>query len=764
MSGAAARRIAYSEAERFTMPGSFSDDSDHLQFIEEDDADAPVGSEQHVWRVLIVDDDADVHETTELALQRIAILGRPIQFLHAYSAAQARQILSSEPDIAVILLDVVMEQQDAGLQLVHYVRFDAGLKETRIVLRTGQPGYAPEIDAIRDYDINDYKTKAELTRPKLYSTLTVAIRSYSQLRALNSHRQGLDAIIRASNELLAAQGLPSFATGVLTLLCRLLKLSADGLVCARSPGDVSGDAANHIVIAALGRFAGALGRPLSELGDAASTIALARCLGEQRNQFTPQGIALYFGGRAGRQVAAYMDAPAALDEIDRQLLEVFGANLAARLDNIELFSQLHDYAYFDPLLRLPNRIAFIAALDAALAEQPRTDQVAAILSIDHFGDINIALGHRFGDQLLAAVGARLSGAFGPQAMVARVSGDTFGVLASGAQLHPEAIAELFSTPIRVADNEVSVTVSTGLVRFAEVDGSGNEAYMEASIAAKQAKSDSRSSCVYYSRAMETQTRQRVTLHQKLRAAFDQKRLTLHYQPQLSLETGKVIGCEALLRWREEGQYIPPNQFVPLAESSGLIIPIGLWVLRTACQEQVRLQQAGHADFRMAVNVSMAQLRHSKFLESLDQVVAESGIAPAQLELEITESMAMLDPSALVGLLHEIDARGITVAIDDFGTGFSSLSYLQQYRVHRLKIDQSFVHSLQDAKAGENSIAELVVQLGRKLNLSVIAEGVEYPEQAELLRRMGCHEAQGYHFARPMDADSLLNWLAGAGKS
>jgi diguanylate cyclase (GGDEF)-like protein len=740
-----------------SMPASFVADSDQLQFIEEESAPEEALPAE-TWRVLIVDDDKDVHAATELALRHVPILGRRLEFLHAYSAKEAQKLLRHEADIAVVLLDVVMEQHDAGLKLVHFIRHEAGLSETRIVLRTGQPGYAPEIEAIRDYDINDYWIKAELTRSKLYTTLTVAIRSYFQLRALESNRLGMEAIVRAGNELMGEQRLPQFAAKALGLLCRFAGAGSVGFVCAvRMPNEQ--EPALLTMLAASGRFAIVSGEPLTTAEDEPIRVMLAAALRDQCHVFSEQGCVLYLGSQSEHQVAVYLERAGALGDTERQLLEVLSSNLSARLDNLDLFSRLHDFAFRDPLLGLPNRRAFIAALDEALVQKPRRDAVVAILGIDHFGDINVALGPRFGDELLGAVAQRLARVFGPDTLVARVSGDTFGLIGPDALIQPDSISELFSTPIRVGSNDVNVTVSTGLLRFSEAAGTGNEAFMEAAMAAKQAKSGSRSGCVYYARAMEAHTRQRVTLHQKLHAAFDQNRLMLHYQPQVELASGRPVGYEALLRWKEDDQFIPPSQFIPLVESSGLIIPLGLWVLRRACSEQVRLAAAGYPELRMAVNVSMAQLRHPLFLEWLDEAVADTGIVADKLELEITESMAMLEPQTLVRLLQEIDARGIKVAIDDFGTGFSSLSYLQQFRVHRLKIDQSFVARLSGGRDGDSSIAELIVQLGHKLGLQLIAEGVEKAEQANSLLALGCHEAQGYYYARPMDIEALQAWLA-----
>jgi EAL domain-containing protein (putative c-di-GMP-specific phosphodiesterase class I) len=245
----------------------------------------------------------------------------------------------------------------------------------------------------------------------------------------------------------------------------------------------------------------------------------------------------------------------------------------------------------------------------------------------------------------------------------------------------------------------------------------------------------------------------------LRGAFESERLFLVFQPQVDMRTGQALGAEALLRWKtEEGNFVPPDQFIPIAEYSGLIVNIGEWVLRTACYELVHLRSLGYTDFQMAINVSQAQFSHPLFMQTLHRALHDSKAPPECIELEITESMAMKDPELLIKTLHQIKQLGIRVSIDDFGTGFSSLSHLQKLDVDKLKIDRAFVNEIKDS-SGDGSIAKMVVQLGQSLQMEIIAEGVETTMQAETLLSFGCHLAQGYLYAKPMTPDDLHVWLA-----
>ncbi|TFW10006.1 EAL domain-containing protein [Oxalobacteraceae bacterium OM1] len=708
-----------------------------------------------VWRVLIVDDDADVHSATTFALANLEMQQRPLEFLHAYSATEAREILARERDIAVILLDVVMEQDDSGLQLVRHIRDVLKLSEPRIILRTGQPGYAPEIDAIRDFDINDYKTKSELTRIKLYTTVTAAIRSYEQIRAINTSRRGLDRIVRASTELMALHGLDNFAAGILQQVAGLLECEPDGLVCVREGGNDHGEL---FIIATLGACEGLSRNAAYGIGDHAIARAVDGSFGARHHLFEAQHAVLYFPGNGSRDFAAYIRTGAPLGEIQQRLLEVFARHITVGLDNVMLVSRLHNSAFYDPLTKLPNRTRLREILDESLSLGNREGIALALVDIDHFAETNDALGHQFGDLLLLSVAARLQGELGEQLTIGRVGGDTFGVLGDTALVNPGVLLRLFDKPFSIDGQDVQLSATAGLVSLADYEGGGADALKDADIALKRAKLLQRAGHFYFSRNMGVDIRERVRMMHALRTAIEDNELFVVYQPQIDLASRRPVGAEALLRWKtKDGSFVPPDRFIPIAEYSGLIIEIGERVLREACLELVRLQQLGFQDFTMSVNVSQVQFRHPRFLDMVRDVLHETQAPASRIELEITESIAMEEPDALIRLLGQIKQTGISIAIDDFGTGFSSLSYLQRLQADRLKIDRSFVTEITSSARG-SSIAEMVIQLGRNLGLSVVAEGVEDERQAGILEALGCPLAQGYLFARPMTVDQLRTWL------
>lgn len=732
------------------------DDQDDLVFLDEQPAAAAATGARHVWRVMIIDDDEDVHSTTTFALGNLDMQHRPLEFVHAYSAGQAREMLKTETDIAVILLDVVMEQDDAGLHLVRYIRESLRLADVRIILRTGQPGYAPEIDAIRDFDINDYKTKSELTRIKLFTTVTAAIRSYEQIRAISTSRRGLDQIVRASTELMALHGVQNFAGGVLTQVADILSVPANGLLCVQECPD--GKCFELYVMATAGSYRRLGSGRLTVQDDALAGSAIERTLIQRRNIYESEFVTLYFAGKASRNFAAFIHVGHPITDIDQRLLEVFCSNVAVGLDNVELVSHLHNAAFYDQLSKLPNRTRLVEILDATLAGPARQDATLSLVDLDHFAETNDALGHQFGDLLLVAVANRLQTRLGQQLTVARIGGDIFAVLGDGEAVNPVRILGLFETPFSIDGQDVQLSATLGLVRLAEHDGCGADALKDADIALKRAKSQQRTGHFYFSRSMGVEIRERVRMMHALRTGFSKGELFVVYQPQIDLVTRRPVGAEALLRWQsEDGKFVSPDRFIPIAEYSGLIIDIGEWVLRTACHELVRMRAAGHLDFTMSINVSQVQFRHPYFLEMLRAALEDTKAPPEFLELEITESMAMEEPDLLIKMLAQIKHTGVAIAIDDFGTGFSSLSYLQRLQVDRLKIDRAFVTEITGSARG-SSIAEMVVQLGRNLGLSVIAEGVEDERQAQILQALGCPLAQGFLFAKPMAAPALHDWL------
>ena len=714
---------------------------------------------QPPWRILVVDDDADVHEATRFALKGIPILGRPVEFLHAHSGAEALAVLRREQDIAVLLLDVVMETPDAGLRIVDAIREELQLTNLRIVLRTGQPGQAPEMDAISRYDINDYKTKNELTRNKLFTTVTAALRSYDQLRSLDASRCGLEKIIAASNDMMTRPGLHSFAEGIIIQIASLIGVPPEGLVCAGTPPLLpqNGQAPEFAIIAAAGRFSGLTDKPFDTIDEPGVAAALQQSLLERRNLVEPHSVTLFFETQDQHAYAVFVDSSEPIRELDQGLLHMFCTNMSLCAQNIQLVSALRDQAYFDRLVGLPNRSAMLRELDRAIDSTSCNEQALALVDIDQFSAVNDLLGHPYGDQLLRAIAQRLGTEF-PGCFVARVSGDVFGLLGRREHLTPDAISRLFSAPFNIDQVDHPLTVSTGIVHLRDVQGSGSDGIQNAYIALKRAKTSGLGHHAYYSESIANEThdrnRMRIALHRAL-ARGDQ--LYPVFQPQLDLLSGRVVGLEALTRWRiDNGTHVSPDRFIPVAEQTALILPIGEWILHQSMRVLESLQQHGHTGLRMSVNVSTVQLRQPNFLGILDHALDTSSIRPECLELEITESVAALGINQVRTLLEAIRARGVSIAIDDFGTGFSSLSYLHRLPANRLKIDRSFIHTLEHAQSGR--IAEMIVPLGHQLGMKVLAEGVETASQRDRLRALGCDEMQGYLLARPMIADDLAAWL------
>ena len=704
------------------------------------------------WTVLVVDDDADVHQATLFALQDVRVFGRSIRFLHAHNAAEARQLLLDTPDLALVLLDVVMETENAGLELVDFIRNVAGLTATRIVLRTGQPGYAPEHETILRYDINDYKTKSELTRHKLLTTLTTAIRSYEQICAIEAHRSGLELIVRSSADFMEEGGLHTFAQGVITQLAALLGTKAEGLVCAQ----VERGGSQYRVLAAAGQFADLIDRSLDALPNAEVRALLERALKQHEAVFSSAGMALYVGYRQGTDMAVFIDTHQLPQSTDRSLLDVFCFNIGNLLRNRHLMHRLHEFAFYDQLVGLPNRASFVDALDRQIAAGAE-GQALALVDVDDFSATNDVMGHRFGDLLLNAVAQRLRESLPPQTVLARIGSDIFGVLGPQSVVNPDALMTAARAPLSIEGIAHKLSITCGYVQLQSGPSAGVDLLKDASIALKRAKKDHKGHYVTFSANLGAEARARALMLAELRAAFDAERLYLVYQPQVDLATKELIGLEALIRWRtEDGRFVPPDQFIPVAERSGLMAPLGQWVMTSACMMMRELLDLGLAPRRIAVNVSVVQLQDTAFADQVAQALQRSRLEGRHLELEITESVAVLPTDYLENTLAGLRARGIAIAIDDFGTGYSSLSYLERLPLDRIKIDRAFVRQITEPKGPR--IAEMVTQLGRKLGLKVLAEGIEDASVWDALVAMGCHDGQGYHIAQPLDKEHLLKWL------
>ena len=731
--------------------------NDLLVFADEEKESPILKEEMKVdtsyWRILIVDDDEDVHAATKFALKGMSILGRELKFYHAYSAKEAQDILASEKDIAVVFLDVVMESSNAGLDMVSVIRDELKIKNTRIILRTGEPNQAPGIAVVRDYDINDYKLKSEITQQSLYTCLTSALRSYQQICEIEEGRKGLDSVIQSTSNLMARRSGISFYKSIVAQVASLLAVEPVGFIC----GKELENQAEATIISALGRYVSEEEKTLASLSFEHEKKLIEKSFSKKSNVVEDNIVVLYIGSPIRGEMCCLISSTARVPDIDKYLLELFSSNISICTDNITYVEKLKTQAYHDSLVDLPNRTALENVIDKHLAAEKDKDYALALVDIDNFAEINASLGQEYGDKILQVTADRLKNRFYSPCTVARISSDVFAVFGPPSYITNERIKQPFSDPFEIGGELQLLSVTVGVVPANEMQSSGSEVIKDASIVLKQAKKSHRGEVVIYHHSMIDQACSRLDMLKNLRTAFELDELFLVYQPKLCLKTLEVRGFEALLRWRNrEGNFVSPADFIPLAEQSGLIIRMGEWVLRKALSELNELQNMGLSNVKMAVNLSVAQLQQQDIVETLKRVMSEFSLDTNYVELEITESIAMGDIVAIIEKLKMMKAMGFCLAIDDFGTGFSSLNYLQDMPLDCLKIDKSFVQTTESKRGRE--IVQMIVNLARALNLNVIAEGVETEEQAQLLRNLDCDEMQGFLYARPMPAVELHKWL------
>jgi len=437
-------------------------------------------------------------------------------------------------------------------------------------------------------------------------------------------------------------------------------------------------------------------------------------------------------------------------------------------------AEMRHHATHDALTGLPNRNMLHEHLQRAIqvARQKGGLTAVAFVDLDQFKFINDSLGHQVGDELLKTVAQRLQACLRDTDMVARQGGDEFVLVLQNQTGGELGIAEVMqrilatvARPWQAGDREFQVTASIGVSRY-PVDGKDVETLLkQADSAMYRAKEQGRNNFQFFAPWMDTQVSNRLEMLINLRRALDQEEFKLYYQPKLSLKDGSVIGAEALIRWQSPEQgMVPPDRFIPFAEEAGLILPIGEWVLRTACHQNKRWQQAGLPTIPVAVNLSPRQLNQS-LPEFVSDVLRQSGLDASCLELEITENVVMKDAEKSVATLHALKRLGLQISVDDFGTGYSSLSYLRRFPVDALKIDKSFVRDIaRDADSA--AIVKAIISLAHILNLRVIAEGVEDEQQHAFLKENACDEVQGYFFGKPMTVEDFTAWLtrqAGTGR-
>ncbi|HTZ18451.1 MAG TPA: EAL domain-containing protein [Dissulfurispiraceae bacterium] len=445
----------------------------------------------------------------------------------------------------------------------------------------------------------------------------------------------------------------------------------------------------------------------------------------------------------------------------------------------EAEKQIRFLAYYDGLTSLPNRTLFKEILERAIATAHRHTYIMALLFIDldFFKRINDTLGHDFGDNLLKAVKDRLlsstrSSDFMARSdqdaeldVVSRLGGDEFILLLHNiASIHDPGrvafrIIQDMSRPFDLGNREIFISASIGISMYPNDGDNVEDLIRNADVAMYHAKSKGRRNYQYYSKDMTSAAVAYLQLENSMRKALENKEFLLHYQPKQSLSDGKIVGMEALLRWKSNNELVPTAQFIPVLEETGLIMPVGEWVLLTACMQNKAWQEAGFGSLVISVNLSNRQFDQKDLIEIVTMALQKADLHPSCLELEITESTVMKDPEAAINILNKLKGMGVQISIDDFGTGYSSLTYLRRIPLDFLKIDRSFVENVM-TNPSDQAIVKAIVGLSHSLGLGVIAEGVETEEQLAFLRDCNCDNIQGYLLSRPIPADQIPIFLTG----
>ncbi|NIY74738.1 EAL domain-containing protein [Thalassospira sp. HF15] len=705
------------------------------------------------WRILVVDDDTDVHEATDYALSRVKILGRSLELIHAYSAGEGLEILHQETDIAVILLDVVMERPDSGLRLVEEIRAE-GYREQRIILRTGYPGDAPEKEVIRNYEVDDYWSKDELTRTRLVTSLTTAIRAVDYIRALKGTRAGLEMVIEGTQHLYQNKNLDLFAEGVLTQLAAILRVSPAGGICALAELPDSED--ELVVLSGTGRFAPHVGSKLFEVDEIDKDLIHKSLRNGQGPVVSGDKMVFSHQSDTGRRLLIYFVHEQSLSRQDIVLTELFVTNLAICFDNLALITELGELAFVDQRVGIPNQNAF----DRELMNVTRGDSnhtLVAMVAIEDAAELVVAFGVNYFEEIMNAVYQRLHRIAGNTVLVARVAEYTLGLVDSTGKFEVSAAENIFDEPFEVAGSPVVVRATIGVVRGNPQGRRSSDIQRAARLTLLKQKQKGPGGTAEFESSMADDVQDSLRLIGKLRQAVQDRVLTFVFQPKIRLASERVVGYEVLCRWTDDGVPVSPGRFIPLAERAGLSDDITFQCLEAVSDLNRSLQQENLPALKAAVNLAAHDIGNMDFVEQLLEACHRLGLGPELICFEITETQHFTNDGDATACVQKLAEEGFELWLDDFGTGYSSLTHLDILPVCGIKIDKSFI-SVLSAENHATHVAETAAGIAQTLGIDCVAEGIETREQHKFCQSLGVEFAQGFLYSAGLAPDKFVAWL------
>ncbi|TYC58671.1 EAL domain-containing protein [Rhodobacterales bacterium] len=717
------------------------------------------------WKILIVDDDPDVHDVTKIAVNGCSFEGRPFELLHALSVKEAREQLEEHKHVALALVDVVMENDTAGLGLVSWIRNDLGNRFTRVILRTGQPGYAPQADVIMKFDIDGYAEKAELSRTKLITAIVTALRGYKLVMSLESNRRKLETLNEQFSKLVDTNSLGEFSAEVVGFLSELAGRPVHCLVCgleALPEAGAVGDTSLR-VLAATGDFEDKVGVPVDLLKDDGLRNAISRCREEQAYICNgEEGLAMPLITRNGMVGAIYCDLPEAqlVELVGYELLKLFVSNVALGYQKTALLEHIHDLAYVDRVSGLSTYSGFLETFERQLGQDVPLMVVQS--DIRRFRVIGDGIGDDKAAAVLKKTGHRLSQTFPDALSIARKEKDEFLILLKGGegtcvQEVVTRVEEAFQEPISVDDTQITLRLRLGFSPAESSPAEPEQLVRYASIALNDVRQKGHTNHAVFHPMMQEAALERLRLASLLTGGGNKTEFSLHYQPIMRASDESISSFEALMRFHTPaGNQLNTARMIEAAEASGLISEIGAWMFKEAFAEFSHMSGVGEG-VHLNVNLSPRQVQTNRIYKDIETAASAANLSLSRLVFEVTEGLFLGNDQTTLSLLTWLRENGAKIVIDDFGTGYSSLSYLRKLPVDGIKIDRSFIMNM-DQDADALAVVKSMIAVAKALDLKITAEGVETPAQRKIMQELHCDYLQGYLYSKPLGSKDLQSFI------
>ena len=721
---------------------------------EEEQADTDLKT----WKILTVEDDLDYQNALVNSLKELkAKDGYKYELLTANSVPEAALALSMHPDIALIFIDVVMEEDYSGLRLVNTIREVIGNAEMRIVLLTGQPGFAPESDIMKMLDIDEYWNKSDLSAEKLQSIVNSNMRTWEYISQIRSAKQGLQLVLDASRSINGKHDMASFSYAVLKEISNILKITEGGGIFCSSNADPSSEC---LILSTHGCFSGIKGQPVGPNLPAEMLQDFKQAIRERRHIFSKHHSVFFFEtpDQQGADYITIVKSDNPISEQNEYLLKVFSENVSTGFANISLLNRLTELAYTDVSLNLQNRNWLTREIKNMNAQE-RLKTRLVIFDIYQFDEKAFTFGHEFCNKLMKLVYQSIVDSFTRyDPRIALISNKAFGMLVS-VDFDISNAVSYFQNKQKFEIEQVKQYIDVRILEL-KLNVALNLTPEKVISLAESSLNSSQLNQTKYIQHTEEKTDQitrRYELMAELRTAIGNKSLQVALQPKISLSTLKPAGFEALARWqRADGSFVRPDEFIELAETAGLINELDHVIFEKILETINQLKEQG-CNLPVAFNASSYDLVEPSYFEQIKTKIEEYNILPSMLELEVTETQAISNYNLIKEALERFITLGMKVSIDDFGTGYSSLAHINEIPSTSIKIDRYFVSDLEFNDNNQYMI-KMILSLANQFNFSVIAEGVENEFEAQWLHQQGCETAQGYYFSKPLFLKDLIVWL------